>query len=142
VRFWDTSALVALVVAERATVEVERWLREDPEVVVWTLTRVELLSALARRRRVEPVATRRLLAARREILSAWRRWSEVTAVETVRRYAERIVEIHPVRAADALQLGAALVAAEGDPATLEFVTLDRQQAIAAEREGFHVLSTD
>src|SRR5438445_435717 len=51
VRFWDTSALIALVVAERATARAERWLREDPDVVVWTLTRVELLSALARRRR-------------------------------------------------------------------------------------------
>jgi len=142
VRFWDTSALVALVVSERATVEVERWLREDPEVVVWMLTRVELLSALARRRRQEPGVTRRLLAARREILSAWRHWSEVTGVETVRRHAERIVETHPVRAADALQIGAALVAAEDDPATIEFVTLDQQQAIAAEREGFHVLSAD
>jgi len=47
VRFWDTSALIALVVAERATARAERWLREDPDVVVWTLTRVELLSALA-----------------------------------------------------------------------------------------------
>jgi uncharacterized protein with PIN domain len=142
VRFWDTSALIALVVAERATAQVERWLREDPEVVVWTLTRVELLSALARRRRQEPGATRRLLAARREIVSAWQHWSEVTTVEIVRRYAERIVETHPVRAADALQIGAALVAAEDDPATLDFVTLDHQQAAAAEREGFHVLSAN
>lgn len=141
-RFWDTSALIALVVAERATAQVERWLREDPDVIVSMLTRVELLSALARRRRQEPGAARRLLAARREILSAWRHWSEVTAVDIVRRYAERIVETHPVRAADALQIGAALAAAEDDPATLEFVTLDQQQAAAAEREGFPVLSAD
>lgn len=142
VRFWDTSALIPLVVAERATTRAERWLREDPDVIVWTLTRVELLSALARRRREEPAAARRLVAARREILGAWARWSEVTAVELVRRYAERIVETHHVRAADALQIGAALVAAEGDPATLEFVTLDQQRAAAAEREGFPVLSVD
>lgn len=142
VRFWDTSALIPLVVAERATARAERWLREDPDVVVWTLTRVELLSALARRRREEPAAARRLLAARREILHVWQHWSEVTTVEIVRRHAERIVETHPIRAADALQIGAALVAAEDDPATLEFVTLDQQQAAAAEREGFRVLSTD
>lgn len=142
VRFWDTSALIPLVVAERATARAERWLRKDPDVVVWTLTRVELLSALARRRREEPGATRRLLTARREILSAWQRWSEVTAVEIVRRHAERIVETHPVRAADALQIGAALVAAEDDPSTLDFVTLDQQQAVVAEREGFRVLSID
>ena len=61
VRFWDTSALVPLVVAEHATKRSERWLREDPEVLVWTLTRAELLSALARRRREEPGAAPRLL---------------------------------------------------------------------------------
>jgi uncharacterized protein len=139
VRFWDTSALVPLLLSERETPRAERWLRDDASVVVWTLTRVELLSALARRRRQEPAAARRLQAARRDLLAAWERWSEVTAVELVRRQAERIVETHPLRAADALQLGAALVAAEDDPAALEFVTLDRQQALAAEREGFRVL---
>ncbi len=139
-RFWDTSALLPLVVAERETARAERWLREDARVVVWTLTRVELLSALARRRRRQaPGAARRLLAARRELLAAWERWSEVTAVDLVRRHAERLVESHPLRAADALQLGAALVAAEDDPAGLDFVTLDRQQALAAEHEGFRVL---
>ena len=139
VRFWDTSALVPLLLAERDTARAERWLREDAGVIVWTLTRVELLSAFARRRRQEPGAARRLQAARRELLAAWERWSEVTAVDLVRRHAERLVETHPLRAADALQLGAALAAAEDDPATLDFVTLDRQQALAAEREGFRVL---
>ena len=138
-RFWDTSALVPLLLAERDTARAERWLREDAGVIVWTLTRVELLSAFARRRRQEPGAARRLQAARRELVAAWERWSEVTAVDLVRRHAERLVETHPLRAADALQLGAALAAAEDDPATLDFVTLDRQQALAAEREGFRVL---
>lgn len=141
-RFWDTSALIPLLVAERGTGRAERWLREDPEVVVWTLTRVELLSALARRRRREPAAARRLSAARREILDAWERWSEVTAVEVVRRHAERLVESHPLRAADALQIGAALVVAEDAPHALPFLTLDRNQAVAAEREGFHVLGPE
>jgi len=139
VRFWDTSALVPLLLSERETVQAERWLREDAGVIVWTLTRVELLSALARRRRQEPAAARRLQAAKRELLVAWERWSEITAVDLVRRHAERIVETHPLRAADALQLGAALVAAEDNAAALDFVTMDRQQAVAAEREGFRVL---
>lgn len=138
VRFWDTSALVPLVVAERGTALAERLLRDDPAVVVWTLTRVELLSALARRRREEPAAAKRLLRAKREIVAAWPRWSEVTAVEVVRRHAERVVDTHAIRAADALQIGAALVAAGDDPATLEFVTFDEPQALVAEREGFRV----
>lgn len=138
-RFWDTSALIPLVVSESSTARARRWLREDPDVVVWTLTRVELLSALARRTREEPRAASRLLGARRNLLSAWERWSEVTAVEVVRRHAERVVETHPLRAADALQIAAALVAAEEDPGSLPFVTFDRNLAAAAEREGFRVL---
>ena len=80
-RFWDTSALVPLLVAEPTSSRVKAWLREDPAVVVWTLTRVELLSALARRRREEPRSARALAAARSHVLSAWPEWSEVTAVE-------------------------------------------------------------
>jgi predicted nucleic acid-binding protein len=60
-------------------------------------------------------------------------------VEVVRRHAERIVETHPLSAADALQVGAALVVAKEFPATLEVVTLDRRLAVAAEREGFRVI---
>lgn len=138
-RFWDASALVPLVIAERHTAEVERWLRADPGVVVWTLTRVELLSALARRRHAERSASRQLLRARHEILQAWERWTEIVAVDPVRREAERVLEIYPLRAADALQLGAALVAAEERPATLDFVTLDQALADAATAEGFPVL---
>ncbi len=138
-RFWDSSALIPLVLSDRSTTRVKRWLREDPDVIVWTLTRVELLSALARRRREEPESAPQLLAARRDLLGAWEQWSEVTAVELVRRHAERVVETHPLRAADALQIAAALVAAEGDPTTFEFVSLDRNLAEAAEREGFGVL---
>ncbi|MBI2203677.1 MAG: type II toxin-antitoxin system VapC family toxin [Candidatus Rokubacteria bacterium] len=141
-RFWDTSALVPLFVNERGTARAERWLRDDPLVIVWTLTRIELLSALARRRREEPAAARRLSAVRREVITAWPDWWEITTMELVRRHAERLVESHPLGAADALQLGAALVAADGDPASLEFVTFDDGQAEAAEREGFHVLGQE
>jgi hypothetical protein len=139
VRFWDTSALVPLFIAERESGPAARRLREDPEVVVWTLARLELLAALARRGRDEPAATRQLRLVRRHFLDAWERWTEVTAADVVRRHAERIVGTHPLRASDALHIGAALVAAEHEPGTLEFVTFDRRQAAAAEREGFHVL---
>ena len=138
-RFWDTSALLPLFVAEKESARARKWLRRDPTVVVWTLTRVELLSALARRERAEPSAARALQRARRQVLVAWEEWSEIVAVEPVRRQAERLVTVHPLRAADAVQLGAALVAADLDPAGLELVTFDERLATAAEKEGFSVL---
>jgi hypothetical protein len=139
VRFWDSSALIPVFVAEPTSGQVRRWLVEDPVVVVWTLTRVELLSAFARRRRERPEAHAVLSTARRNALTAWERWTEITAVEAVRGHAERLVEIHPLGAADALQVGAAVVAGGGRPGDLVFVTLDDRQAEAALREGFRVL---
>lgn len=50
-----------------------------------------------------------------------------------------MVESHLIRATDALQVGAALVAAGDEPGSLTFVTLDEAQAEAAEREGLRVL---
>jgi len=142
VRFWDTSAIIPLVIAEPGTSRAKIWFRQDSEIIVWTLTRVELLSAIARRRREEPKSSPLLAAARRDLLRAWDRWSEVTAIEAVRRLAERLVETHKLRAADALQLGAALVAAESDPGGLEFVTFDRNLAEPLTVKGFLFLGRE
>ena len=138
-RFWDTSALLPLFVAEKESRRARSWLRRDPVVLVWTLSRVELLSALARRERKEPSAARGLVRARAQVLAAWEEWSEIVALEPVRRQAERLVSVHPLRAADALQLGAALVATDLDPAGLGFATFDERLATAALKEGFAVL---
>ena len=138
-RFWDTSAIIPLWIAEQSSTRAKAWYRNDPNVIVWTLTRVEVFSALARRRREAPGVASRLLTVRRDFIRAWEQWSEVTAIEIVRRYAERIVESYPLRAADALQIGAAVIAAEDNPAGLEFVSFDENLAHAAEREGFRVL---
>ncbi len=51
------------------------------------------------------------------------------------------MRVHALRAADSLQLAAALIAANHDPATLEIVSLDARLATAARREGFKVLET-
>ena len=68
-------------------------------------------------------------------------WAEVPATDAVRAAARRLLGVHALRAADALQLAAATVAAEGEPGSLEVVTLDDRLAEAAEREGFVVLGT-
>ena len=50
-RFWDTSAIVPLMIAEPGSGGPKFGFGSDSEIIVWTLTRVELLSALTRRRR-------------------------------------------------------------------------------------------
>jgi uncharacterized protein len=59
--------------------------------------------------------------------------------DAVRRTAERLLRVHPLRCADSLQLAAALISADHDPATLEIVCLDARLTGAARREGFAVL---
>ena len=112
-------------IVEPGSARVRNWFDSDSEIIVWTLTRIELLSAIARLRREDSGSATILTVARRNIMRAWDGWSEITSVELVRRHAERLVESYPLRAADALQLGAALIAAEGDPTNLELVTMER-----------------
>jgi predicted nucleic acid-binding protein len=81
-----------------------------------------------------------LPGARLEAMDFFRRCASVTHVEGVRRRAERLVGVHPLTAADAMQLGAALIASGDRPETLDFVTLDRALARSAQLEGFRVLS--
>jgi hypothetical protein len=66
-------------------------------------------------------------------------WHEIEPSEIVRENAVRFLRVHPLRAADALQLAAAFIAAERRPSSLEVVTLDDRLADAARREGFELI---
>jgi hypothetical protein len=69
----------------------------------------------------------------------WRQIHPIDLVGAVSLRAKRLLARHTLRAADALQLAAALLAADDDPQRLEFVTLDERLAEAARLEGFRVL---
>jgi predicted nucleic acid-binding protein len=139
VKFWDTSALVPLVIDEPVTPQMRALLRRDRDVIVWMLTSVELLSTLGRLGRLSTGLADLLPGVRLSAMDLFQRWASVTHVEGVRRRAERLVGVHPLSAADAMQLGAALMAAGDRPETLDIVTLDRNLARAAQLEGFRVL---
>jgi predicted nucleic acid-binding protein len=139
VKFWDTSALAALVVDEPATPAMRRLVKQDPDVLVWMFTSVELLSVLGRLGRATSELADLLPGARVEAMDLFRAWAVVAHVEGVRRRAERLVGVHPLSAADALQLGAALLASGDRPETLPIVTLDQVLARAARLEGFRVI---
>ena len=138
-KFWDSSALIPLVVKEEGTDLVRAWLKEDDQIITWALTRLELAGAVERRARQGAIDTRdrRLLLKRFEELAAG--WDEVRDLLPVVKRGVGLLARHGLRAADAAQLGAALLVSEGDPSTLPFVCLDRNLADAAEREGFPVL---
>jgi predicted nucleic acid-binding protein len=139
VRFWDSSALVPLLVEEQLTAGIQRLLVDDPEQAVWWATELEALSVIARRERSAELDVTVAGGAVRRLQALAIAWSEVPAGESVRRIARRLLRVHDLRTGDALQLAAAIVAAENEPETLELVTLDDRLARAANREGFRVL---
>ena len=138
-RFWDSSALVPLVLDEPRSDEMRRLVRQDADVIVWMLSSVEVLSALARLERSSDGLEDLLGGARRDALERIRQCHSVTLVDAVRQRAERLVSVHALTAAEALQLAAALVAAREQPDALEFVTLDKVLGRAARLEGFRVV---
>jgi len=111
----------------------------DSEVVAWWATEVECVSALARLEREGTLTASSMGQALRRLDRLARACREVQQVTAVRTMAIRLLRVHPLRTADALQLGAAIVAAEDHPATLQLVTLDERLGQAAEREGFAVV---
>ncbi len=134
-RFWDTSAIVPLLLAEAATPAASTLLRADQEQYVWWGTATECVSALARVER-QGGGVRQAFDRLDGYADAWH---EVMPGDVLRRTAARLLRVHPLRAADALQLAAAIVASEGEPQSLPFVTLDERLADAATREGFTVV---
>jgi hypothetical protein len=66
-------------------------------------------------------------------------WTEVEPSREVREHAGRVLLLHPLRAADAVQLASALLWTRGRPAGHDLVCLDDRLREAATREGFTVL---
>ena len=138
-RYWDASALVPLVVAEPHSGVVRTWLSEDDRIVTWAWTRIEIVGAIERR--VREGSLSRLQ--RREVLRRFdafaESWDEVTDVLAVRARANALLARHPLRAADAGQLGAALLIQEQLAGVLTFICLDHRLSSAAELESLHVI---
>ncbi len=138
-KYWDASALVPLVVAEPASKAVRSRLAEDGHIVTWAWTRTEIVSAIERRTR-EGLLSR---PQRREVLERFAAfadsWDEVTEILAVRTRANALLARHPLRAADAGQLGAALLVQEQMAEPLPFVCLDGRLAYAAELESLRVI---
>jgi len=138
-KFWDSSAVIPLCLKETHSEKVLDLLKEDEDLIVWWETRIECLSALARRRREGIFSAKEESAAKALLSRLTEEWSEVLPGELVRKRTERLLAVHPLRAADAFQLGAALVWAEEKPLGLGLVCLDQNLREAASKEGFEVL---
>jgi len=140
-KFWDASAVVPLLVAEPASRSMLGLLRADRAMVTWWATPVECVSALCRREREGALEPSGVTHALRRLELLRQAWHEIEPSHVLRTIAERLLRTHPIRAADALQLAAATVAARHEPPRLSFVCLDERLVLAATREGLPVISS-
>jgi predicted nucleic acid-binding protein len=139
VKFWDASAIVPLLVAETTTQSLQAVAKRDSDMLVWWGSQVECVSALARLERGALLDRKGAALALDRLKQLVDGWHEIEPSEIVRENALRFLRVHPLRAADALQLAAAFLAAERRPASLELVTLDDRLADAARKEGFELI---
>jgi predicted nucleic acid-binding protein len=138
-KFWDASAVIPLCLDELRTSSLRKLVEEDEAIVAWWATPVECCSAFARLRREEHLTTIEEEQARAVLTALMAEWTEIEPSRTVRDQAGRALLLHPLRAADALQLAAALVWTRGQTAGHHFICLDQRLREAARREGFAVL---
>lgn len=138
-KFWDASAIVPLLIAERGSPSLRAMAADDPLMVVWWATQIECSSALARLEREGLLEGRNVTAGHKRLQQLAANWQEIDPSDELRETAARLLRVHPLRAGDALQLAAAFVAASGRPPSLDFVVLDERLATAAQKEGFSIV---
>lgn len=139
-KFWDASAIVPLVLSES---------REDaaigfdgkPPICVWWATVLEAVSAIARREREGALTAGQVENCVSRLAQLSDDWMEVAPSNALRDSARRLLRVHALRAADSLQLAAALALADDEPGRLDFVCRDARLAEAAAREGLRVRTT-
>ena len=139
-RFWDSSAVVPLVISEPTTGTMIAMLADDREIALSWFTSVEVTSAICRRwRETGDDVTKRNSD---ELIDALlRKALEIRDIRSVALHARVILERHALKAADALQLASALVLQATEDQPLPFVTLDHRLADAARAEGLTVITS-
>jgi uncharacterized protein len=137
--FWDASAIIPMYVEGPQTGIIKAISERDSDLVAWWGSPVECCSAFARLRRDGFLTTTEEDRMREMLSLLSETWTEIEPGSDERETAERLFLSHPLRAADSLQLAAALVWAGKNPKNHYFVCLDQRLRIAARNEGFSVL---
>lgn len=134
--FWDASAIIPLCIDEPQSKAVKVILKKDNSMAVWWGSIVECHSAIARLRRDKIIKNSEEDQARHILAILTNAWTEIEPSRDIRDMASRLMLLHPLRAADSLQLAAALVWAGKTPKGHGFVCLDNRLRDAARKEGF------
>ena len=134
--YWDSSAIVALIADETLAAVARQVLDADDRIAAWWGTSVECVAAIARKEREGGIGVERAAELLHRLDTLATQWYEVHPGRRVKTIARRLLRVHPLKAADALQLAAAIAVAEDEPGSIGFVSLDGRLNEAAGREGF------
>ena len=141
-KFWDSSALVPLLLEEPRSGLLRAIAAADGSIAIWWACPVECCSAVGRLRRDGIITVGEEDEIRRALEALAGCWTEIGPTTELRSLAMRLLLNHPLRAADALQLASALAWSGGCVGGHEFVCLDDRLRLAARNEGFSVLPAD
>jgi len=138
-KFWDSSAIIPLLVREPASGWACALYAGDMTVVVAWTAHIECASAIARRALGESLTTDETRKAHHRLAALAREWIEILPTDRLKQEAVRMVSVHELRTLDSVQLSSAVIAANTRPDLLPFVTSDQVLAEAAEKQGFPVV---
>lgn len=138
IAYFDTSALVPLIISEASTERCTRLWNESSRVVSVRLLYPEARAALAKARRMGRLTSVQLEHAVRELNSIIAEVDHVEVTADLAHMAGELAQAHDLRGYDAVHLAAALALADGD---LVVVTGDADLAAAAVVIGISVSIT-
>jgi predicted nucleic acid-binding protein len=133
--FWDASALVPLCIRQSITPSAIAFYKSY-EVAVWWATPVEIASALARLVRMRQLDSGQWTRAHKLAKELADVWSTIQPSDALRAKATKLVDHFDLRAADSLQMAAALEWCEDIPEGRVFLTADQRLREAAMLSGF------
>jgi predicted nucleic acid-binding protein len=116
----------------------QRLLKEYPPVIWWN-SPVEVSSALERLRRRGELGLEEYEAAQQRA-AMMQTWIEIPPIDELRELAKTCLARHDLRAADALQLAAAITWCRQRPAGRPFLCRDRRLLASARAEGFSIVA--
>lgn len=132
IAYFDTSALLKLVVAEDGADQAAFLWQRAGEVVVSRLAWPEVVAALAAARRGRRVTDEGYQAATGSLRLCLERSTVVSVADSLVDRAAHLAARHDLRAADAIHLATALAVIEADSV---FVTWDKRLRLAAVQAG-------
>jgi len=136
--FWDASALVPLCIHEITSRQAHARLRAFLPVVWWG-SLVEVHRAIARLHRAGRLKDIERQGALERLNMLNQGWREILPTDEVRSLAARLLDIHDLRAADSVQLAAALTWCQQRSDKRPFVCDDQRLSKAAAEAGFSIL---